>query len=402
MTYLVLSPKISSTYPVHHQSLGRAIPTFSSLKSLEVVEENSEIIVFYDEMLNVQKMLDLEALLNLSYHVIVNNSDDLEMLSPIFKTTLLDYSQIDAQLIRAIQLNDKNAIASMERSSTDKKSVAFRQSYLQEVQRMAGPGSTDAVNELATKFLNLWSTHSHLGQLHSALSAKDKENTIALFHLRRSLASIKKEMVDFLQTFVGLQNKYRSSIASSIARENLKIHLPQHITSLVLKNYGMPNTFDFVQTLYDTLTVSYDRHTKVVYIVDPNGIDINLLPDYYLTIDSKVQTADLMDYDYIALVSDVKVPLELLLSTSQVNTLIVIDARKEPDRLFLGETLSLNLVPDVHTMTKLLLPEEQTISPTSKTKYYLDEDAVDNINQFGKRNSRIVGFVVNTLLDHQL
>jgi len=399
MTYLVLSPKIGSTYPVHHQSLGRAIPTFSSLKSLEIVEENSEVIVFYDERLNVQKMLDLEALLNLSYHVIVNNNDDFEMLSPIFKTTLLDYSQIDAQLIRAIQLNDKNAIASMERSTSDKKSMAFRQSYLLEVERMAGANSTDAVNELATKFINLWDSHINLGRRHSLLVARDKENTTALFHLRRSLAANKKEMVDFLQTFVGLQNKYRSSIASSIARENLKIHLPQHITSLVLKNYGMPNTFDFVQTLYDTLTVSYDRHTKVIYIVDPNGIDINILPDYYLTIDSKVQTSDLLDYDYIALVSDVKVPLELLLSTSQVNTIIIVDARKEPDRLFLGETLSLNLVPDVYTMTKLLLPEEQTISPTSKTKYYLDEDAIDNINQFGKRNSRIVGFVINTLLD---
>ena len=212
MTYLVLSPKISSSYPVHHQSLGRAIPTFSNLKSLEIVEENSEVIVFYDEMLNVQKMLDLEALLNLSYHVIVNNNDDLEMLSPIFKTTLLDYSKIDAQLIRAIQLNDKNAMNSMERSTTDKNSITFRHSYIQEVQRMAGPSATDAVNELATRFLNLWNTHQNLAKEHVALVAKEKDNTTALFHLRRSLSAIKDEMDDFVVNTIEIVEQYIKNI----------------------------------------------------------------------------------------------------------------------------------------------------------------------------------------------
>lgn len=402
MIYLVLAPATTQTVTVNYQSVGREITTVSNLTALESVEENSDVLVFYDFSLDLQKMLDLYYLLDLRFKIIVNNQEDLNLFTGIFSVHLIDYKTIDGALIRAIKLEDEVAMQNLQRSSTDRLSLSFRPSYLLEIDALiSAPSSNAQVRTLGQNYKNLHAEFSELADKY--IKSQEKIDSLIRdnFSLKQSIKKFSSDMKAFIKYFTGLQNRYRAITALSVIKEGTITTLPQHLTTLYLKDYGIPNVFPLLSALYDSLTTFYKKYVKVIYICEPDGISINTIPSNYKLITSGIQQADLLGFDFLSCVGNVNTPVNFLMSASSFNTLIICDARRVQDPLFKGETLMLNLAPDIHTVQALGLSEEITITPSERSLYTLREETITQNAAYGSRNSKLVGDVINTLLERR-
>jgi len=400
--YLVLSPQVTKRVPVHHQSLGREITVFTNLESLKQVSTGSRVFIIYDTSLDFQKVLDLHTLLNIQFEFIVNDKSIWEMVKDHFKTHLLDYVTIDGSFIRALKLGDSVALESMQRDSTDRFSIHNKLSYREEVEKLLiSPSITEVTSRLAENYLSLFAAYIQLtaesGNWMTEFEKIKREN----FEMRNSISKMSSDVKTFLATLVEVNNKHRALVALSVLRENAMVTLPQHIASIHFRDYGIPNVFYLLSALYDALTVHYKKHTKVVYIGEPDGIDVNRIPKNYCILDEDINQGDLIKYDYFGCIGSVKVPLELLFQTSALNTIIICDARRSNETLFQGETLHMNLAPDLHTVKALNLYEEITITPSHKSKYVLRDEVITQETMFGAKNAKLVSSLINTLLDRR-
>lgn len=398
--YLVLAPAVSQNTTVNYQSVGREITTVSNLKALESVPDKSEILVFFDNSLDLQKILDLTYLLDLQFKIVVRRKEDAELFSCIFQVYIIDYKTIDGNLIRAIKQDDENAMKDLNRNVNDRRSIANQMSYLKEVDSIIKmPTSSTSVKELGITYKNLY---AEFFAVCDRLIRSEKENIMMkkeLTSLRISVRKFSLDMKSFIQYFGTLQNKYRAITALTIMKDKNVLTLPQNIMSLFIKDYGIPNVFPFLNALYDCLTIFYKKYAKVVYICEPDGIAINLLPSKYVLINNIVSQGDILSSDFLCCIGNVDVPIQFLLSSSALNTIILVDARRTQEILFHGETMFLNLAPDYHTAQALELCEDLTITPSVRSKYRLMEDTLGDGTSYRSRNSKLVNDIINTLLD---
>lgn len=398
--YLVLAPAVSQNTTINYQSVGREIITVSSLKALETVPDKSEVLVFFDHSLDLQKMLDLTYLLDLQFKIVVRCKEDAELFEGIFQIYIVDYKTIDGNLIRAIKQEDEIALKALNRNVNDRQNIANKMSYLKEVDSIIKmPTSSTAVKELGLTYKNLY---SEFIAVRDRLISSEKENIMMKKELASLRISVKKfslDMKSFIQYFGNLQNKYRAITALTIMKDENILTLPQNIISLFIKDYGIPNVFPFLNSLYDCLTAFHKKYVKVVYICEPDGIAINLLPSKYVLINNIVSQSDILSSDFLCCIGNVDIPIQFLFSSSVLNTIILVDARRTQDILFHGETMFLNLAPDYHTAQALELPEDLTITTSRRSKYRLTEDVLGDGTSYRSRNSKLINDIINTLLD---
>lgn len=400
--YLVLSPVIAQNTIINYQSVGREITTVSSIRVLEHVKEKSEILVFYDNSLDLQKLLDLYYLLDLNITIIVNKEEDLNIFKGIYNVMLVDYKTIDGKLIRALKSKDNVALIALQRDNKDKYSLAFKENYLDEIQTIYDNiTSSSSVKDLVSNYKNLYILHQELLHRLNLIESEHDKSIRQVYSLKQALKKYSLDMKSFVSSFTNLQNKYKSITALSVIRENSVIPLPQHIMTLTLKDYGIPDVFTLLSSLYDALTTFYNKYVKVIYICEPDSISINRLPSNYSIVNNEINQSDLIVSDFIAMVGNVDIPIDFILNSSVLNTLIIVDGRRTQEQLFVGESLSLNLAPDYFTSKQLGLDQEHTITPSYKSKYQLKEEILTQENLYGSRNSKLVNEIISTLLERR-
>jgi hypothetical protein len=400
--YLVLSPTVSKRVPVHHQSLGRVITVFTNLESLKQIPASSRVLVFFDPSLDFQKLLDLYAILNLQYEFIVTDSETSQIVENHFKTHIVDYSQVDGSLVNALLLGDTVALHALQRDKDDRFSIEKKAKYSEQLSTLlTSPSLTEQMREVIEGYLAMFASNQELQNQYSEEKRTFLEMTKQLAESRLALNKMSGDVASFISTLVEVNNSNRALIALSVLRENAVIHLPQHLTSLHLRDYGIPNVFRLLAALYDSLTVHYRKHVKVVFIGEPDSIDINRMPQNYCLLDGSVQQEDLLRYDYFGCIGNVQLPLETLFSTSAFNSLIICDSRKTDATLIEGETLTLNLAPDIDTVKALGLLDEITVTPSRRSKYVLHDEVISQEAKFGSRNAKLVTQIVNTLLERR-
>lgn len=372
----------------------------NDLSSMMLLPFESKVLVFFEHSISLSHLMDLKSALNLDITLVVNNKDDYDLCSRLFQTKQVAWDFIDGDLINSIMINDEKQMESLSNGAKPKASIMSLQGLVQEAKKVSMSTSGSETNRLiASAFLNLVSTGEHLSSKEKELASRVKELEEKNTALEASLSSMSKDMDDFIKTYRIVQAQISSRNVISVIKDNSVFKMPSNVTSLVIKNYGVPYLMRFVLALKDALTTAYDKYTKVVYIAEPDSVsiqEINRSQLFLLTEETKA--SDLLKNDLLLCIGNTKEPLEFLTSSTSIDVLIIIDSRRTTNELITGQTMTLYTAPDLDAAVNLNLEPTVTITGSEKSVYTLREEDFVGKKRHALRNNDLVTRVANTLI----
>jgi len=360
----------------------------------------SKILVFFEHSISLSHLMDLKNALNLDITVVVNSDADYKLSSKLFNTKLIAWDFIDGDLVNSIMINDEQQMEALSTSAKPKSNSVSLDGLKEEARKVSASTSGSETNRLiASAFLNILSTQEHLESKEEELTKYLKELEEKNVSLEASLSGMASDMDDFIKTYKLVQAQISSRNIVDVMRDNSVFQLPSNITSLVIKNYGIPHLMRFILALKDALTTSFDRYTKVVYIAEPDSVSIQEINrSHFFLLSEETKASDLLKNDLLLCVGNTREPLEFLTASSSLDVLIIIDSRRTTNELITGQTMELYTAMDLDTALNLNLEPTLTITSSDKSIYTLKESDFIGKKRHALRNNDLVTKVANTLL----
>lgn len=398
--YTLLTRNILKNYRVSNKTIKRRSMVINDVNSLLALPQNSEVIVFFEHSISLSYLTDLQAALNLSIVIVVNNSRDLDLCSKLFETRLVKWDFIDGDLVSSIIYNDEKQMEALSGAAKPKSNAVTLSGLEEEARKLTVmSGASESAKLVASAFLNLLSTS--LVEEKEVRELKDKYSELVQENeaIKATLKNMSTDMDDFIKTYRLVQAKVSSRNIIDVIKDTSSVTLPTSITSLVIKNYGVPHLMRFVLALKDCLTTSYDKYTKVVYIAEPDSVSVQEINrSRFFLMDSEVKASDLLKHDMLLCVGNTREPLEFLTTTSNLDILIIIDSRRTTNELITGQTMSMYTAMDLESAINLNLDPNLTITGSEKSLYTLRESDFTGKKRHALRNAELVTRVANTLL----
>ncbi|MFF2798164.1 hypothetical protein [Lysinibacillus xylanilyticus] len=398
--YTLLSKNITKNYRYSSKTIKRRSMIINDISSMHVLPEKSEVLVFFEHTISLSHLMDLEAALELDITLAVNNQKDYDLCSRIFKTKLVTWDFIDGDLVNSIILDDENQIDALSTGMPPKATSMSLDGLIDEARKLtASNGGLEISKVIASAFLNLMSTQQHLDDKYARESdlvvELQKKNTA----LEATLSGISSDMDDFVKAYKHAQAQVASRNIVDVMKDASSIQLPSNITTLVIKNYGVPHLMRFVSALKDSLTTSYEKYTKVLYISDPDSVSIQEINRaQFLLLGEETKASDLLKNDLLLCVGNTKEPIEFLTTASSIDAMIIVDSRRTTNELITGQTLTMYTAMDLDAAINLNLEPELTITSSEKSVYTLRESDFTGKKRHALRNNDLVTRIANTLL----
>ena len=390
--YLLLSPTVIKNSIVNYQSVGREIDIISNINILNMIEADSTIIVFYDSSFRLQTFIDLQVLLNFKYIFVINDESYIPSLEHLGQLHFVSYNIIDGQFIKSLIEKDVELLRSFD--------TATPKNMLRDVERMLlNPNLNSETKTVLQQWLSMYDS-----LIQASVYIQDQDRFVQdkideLAQTKTSVADLRVQIQNFINNFKISQVKFRSLVALSVQKMAHRIEIPPHLPCIFIKDYGLPDLFTFIDSIYDLLVTSYNKYVKIFYICDPDGVSINIIPDRYTIITSSTPHSDILDNDLLACIGDVQQTFNYLTSSSAIETLILVDSRRYMEKLFTNETLFINTTADYNTIERLNLDPSITVSYSSKSELQLKEEILSTEYEYGLRNIKVVTHVVNCFLE---
>lgn len=390
--YTLLTKDTLRTSKVINKSVKQKSNVLHDLTSLLLIPESSRVIIFFDNSINIAHLKDLENALNLDITIVVPNDNLLKTVKELFINVVrISWEVIDGDLIDRINYRD---VKEPQRSTYSKASQLE-----EDARRLVSSGPNEATKLLASAYLNLLDS---IKIEERNMETKEEEMAELRYKnesLSQTLDLMSKETMDLIETYKTVQTKFSSRDMLDVIKDNNHFNIPADITSLVIKNYGLPYLNRFVMALKDVLTTSFDLYTKVLYIVEPDGVSLQEINrnKFYL-MDGAVKGSEILKNDLLLCVGNVKNALEFLTTSSSINSLIIIDSRRTMNHLITGQTLTMYAAQDIETATNLGLDAGATITASKRSKYHIKESEFAGKKSYATRNNNLVMRVANTLV----
>lgn len=390
--YTLLTKDTLRTSKVINKSVKQKSNVLHDLTSLLLIPESSRVIIFFDNSINIAHLKDLENALNLDITIVVPNDNLLKTVKELFINVVrISWEVIDGDLIDRINYRD---VKEPQRSTYSKASQLE-----EDARRLVSSGPNEATKLLASAYLNLLDS---IKIEERNMETKEEEMAELRYKnesLSQTLDLMSKETMDLIETYKTVQTKFSSRDMLDVIKDNNHFNIPADITSLVIKNYGLPYLNRFVMALKDVLTTSFDLYTKVLYIVEPDGVSLQEINrnKFYL-MDGAVKGSEILKNDLLLCVGNVKNALEFLTTSSSINSLIIIDSRRTMNHLITGQTLTMYAAQDIETATNLGLDAGATITVSKRSKYHIKESEFAGKKSYATRNNNLVMRVANTLV----
>lgn len=297
-------------------------------------------------------------------------------------------------------MNDEKQIEALATGTNSKSKLTSLEGLVEEARKLTLTNTgSESTKLIASAFLNLMTTGHHLDTKYEKESERAKELEKKCIGLETSLSNIASDMDDFMKTYRLEQAQLAARNIVDVIKDTSTIQLPSNVTSLVIKNYGVPHLMRFVLALKDALTTSYDRYTKVVYIAEPDSVavqEINRSQFFLMTEETKA--SDLLKNDLLLCVGNTKEPVEFLTNSSSTDVLIIIDSRRTTNELITGQTLTMYTAMDTDAAFNLNLEPTLTITSSEKSLYTIRESDFTAKKRHALRNNDLVTRVANSLL----
>lgn len=390
--YTLLTKDTLRTSKVINKSVKQKSNVLHDLSSLQLVPQGSKVIVFFDNTISVAHLMDLESALNLEIILVVSSDDSYNIIKEVFNNVVkLSWDVIDGDLIDRINYREVKT-ANLNTINTSSK-------LEDEAKRLILSGSTETIKLLAAAFINQLTAKRSEELKISAMQKEIDTLKYSKESLSNALETLSKDTVDLIDTYKHIQSKFSSRDMLDVIKDNNHFKMPADITSLVIKNFGLPYLNRFVLALKDTLTTSFDLYTKVVYIVEPDGISLQEINrNKFFLLDGAVKGSDLIKNDLFLCVGNVKNALEFLTTSSSVSSLIIVDSRRNMSNLISGQTLTMYTAQDNETAVNLGLDASLTITTSKRSKYQIKESEFIGKKSHITRNNHLVMRVANTLV----
>lgn len=390
--YTLLTKDTLRTSKVINKSVKQKSNVLHDLTSLLLIPESSRVIIFFDNSINIAHLKDLENALNLDITIVVPNDNLLKTVKELFINVVrISWEVIDGDLIDRINYRD---VKEPQRSTYSKASQLE-----EDARRLVSSGPNEATKLLASAYLNLLDSIKIEERNMETREEEMAELRYKNESLSQTLDLMSKETMDLIETYKTVQTKFSSRDMLDVIKDNNHFNIPADITSLVIKNYGLPYLNRFVMALKDVLTTSFDLYTKVLYIVEPDGVSLQEINrnKFYL-MDGAVKGSEILKNDLLLCVGNVKNALEFLTTSSSINSLIIIDSRRTMNHLITGQTLTMYAAQDIETATNLGLDAGATITASKRSKYHIKESEFAGKKSYATRNNNLVMRVANTLV----
>lgn len=372
----------------------------NDLGSLMLLPPASEVLIFFEHSISLSHLLDLKSALNLNITLVVNNKADYELCSKIFHSKLVSWDFIDGDLVNSIILNDQKQMEALSTGARPKSNAVSLEGLVEEARKLTvTTGGSEISKLIASAFLNLMSTEQYLDKNFEESQKKIEELEKKKVALEAALHGMSIDMDEFIKTYKFVQAQVSSRNIVDVIKDNSTIQLPSNITSLVIKNYGVPHLMRFVMALKDALTTSYDRYTKVIYIAEPDSVSIQEINrSQFLLLNEDTKASDLLKNDFLLCVGNTKEPIDFLTTSSALDILLIVDSRRTTNELITGQTMQMYTAMDLDAAVNLNLEPTLTITSSEKSLYTLRESDFTGKKRHALRNNELVTKVANTLL----
>lgn len=372
----------------------------NDLNSLFQIPLGSETMVFYSPSLELSLLLDVRAALDLKVRIVTRSEEDYLMCYPLFETKQVDYTVIDGSLIRSIIINDDKQLDLLTKVRRLSPRDSSTSGLLEDAKRLlVSHSANETVKLIASAYINMVQADNELLRINKTLTEDLQRSEEKNAGLASSLKLMSADMSDFIKTYGEMQRQVSSRAILDVIKDTSTVTLPQSLTTLVIKNYGIPQLVNLVSAIKDSLTTSYDKHTKVIYISEADGVGLNELNrSNFFLLNGTVQASDLLKHDMFLCVGNVKGPIDFLLSTSTMDALIIVDSRRNTSQLIFGQTLTMYTAMDSDTATNLGLDPNLTITSSERSIYTLREADFSRKKKHALRNNELVARIVNSLV----
>lgn len=398
--YTLLSRNILKNYRVSNKTIKRRSMIINDLNSLLLLPQSSNVLIFFEHSISLSHLMDLQSALNLNITLVANTQADYELCSKVFNTKLVSWDFIDGDLVNSIAINDEKQMEALSSGGRPKSNSMSLEGLEEEARKLTvTSGASEMTKLVASAFLNIMSTNQYLDKVYEETKELLKESNKKNTALEATLAGMSIDMDEFIKTYRLVQAKVSSRNIVDVIKDNSAIQLPANITSLVIKNYGVPHLMKFVMALKDSLTTSYDRYTKVIYIAEPDSVsvqEINRSQFFLLT--EEVKASDILKNDLLLCVGNTKEPIDLLTTSSAVDALIIVDSRRTTNELITGQSMTMYTAMDLESAINLNLEPTLTITSSEKSLYTIRESDFTGKKRHALRNNELVTRVANSLL----
>lgn len=398
--YTLLSRNILKNYRVSNKTIKRRSLIINDLNSLMLLPQSSDVLIFFEHSISLSYLMDLKSALNLNITLAVNNPEDQELCSKVFNTKLVNWDFIDGDLVTSIAFNDEKQMEDLSANASPRISTMSLEGLVGEAKKLTVTNGASEVTKLvASAFLNVMSTKGYLDDEYDKQTSKLKEVQQKNVALEATLTGMSEDMDDFIKTYKLVQSQFSSRNIVDVIKDTSAVQLPSNITSLVIKNHGVPHLMKFVMALKDALTTSYDRYTKVVYIAEPDSVSVQEINrSQFFLMTEEVKASDILKNDLLLCVGNTKEPLDFLTTSSNVDVVIIIDSRRTTNELISGQTMTLYTAMDIESASNLNLEPTLTITSSSKSLYTIKESDFTGKKRHALRNTELVTRVANSLL----
>lgn len=399
--YTLITRTVLKHHRISTKTIRKESVLLNDLTSLMQVPANSKVLIFFDHSISVSYLMDLRSALNLDVTLVVNSPEDYNLCEPVFNTKLVTYDFIDGALIKGIMLNDERQVEALTKNKRLGLTETSTLGLIEEAKKLlVSQSASEMAKMVASAFINHTSVDSSLSSDNAAMKAIISELSQKNIALGAALSEMSKDTDDFIQAYSQLQTQISARNVIDVIKDNSSLTLPSSLTSLVIKNFGIPHLMNFVSALKDSLTTSYDKHTKVIYVCEPDGVSLHEINrSGFFLLSGSVQASDILKNDMFICVGNVRTPIEFLVNTSTLDVLIVIDSRRTPAQLISGQTMTLYTAMDLDVATNLGLDHNYTITSSERSLYTLREADFVRKKRHALRNNDLVTRVVNSLLE---
>lgn len=398
--YTLLSKNILKNYRVSNKTIKNRSIVINDVNSLLLLPVGSTVVVFFEHSISLAHLKDLKSALNLDITLVVNNQGDYDLAYRMFKTRLVTWDYIDGELVGSILLNDEKQLEALSSGAAPKSRTMSLSGLVEDARKMVVTSAgTESSKLVASAFINTLDSMNENQKVLDETLERNKELETQNLMLRESLNGMATDMDDFIRMYKVIQSQIASRNVLDVIRDNSSVQLPSSVTSLVIKNFGTPYLNRFVRALKDALTTSFDKYTKVLYIIEPDSASIQELnrKEFFL-LTSETKASDLLKHDMLLCVGNTREPIEFLMSSSAMDILIVIDSRRNTTELISGQSLTMYAAPDLETAMNLNLDPQLTITNSEKSVYTLRESDFTSKKRHVLRNNELVLRVANSLV----
>lgn len=398
--YTLLSRNILKNYRVSNKTIKRRSMIINDLSSLLLLPQAADVLIFFEHSISLSHLMDLQSALNLNITLVANTEADYELCSKVFNTKLVSWDFIDGDLVNSIALNDQKQMEALSSGGLPKSNSMSLEGLEEEARKLTvTSGASDITKVVASAFLNLMSTNNHLEKKYEEAIEEVKELNRKNTAMEATLAGMAQDTDEFIKTYRIVQAQVASRNIVDVIKDNSAIQLPSNITSLVIKNYGVPHLMKFVLALKDSLTTSYDRYTKVIYIAEPDSVSVQEINrSKFFLMNQEVKAADILKNDLLLCVGNTKEPIDFITTSSAVDALIIVDSRRTTNELITGQSMTMYTAMDLESAINLNLEPTLTITSSEKSLYTIRESDFTGKKRHALRNNDLVLKVANTLL----